>query len=103
MLLAFSFILAINTLIPPEYASYYDYFLVMDHRNYEDVTTMIQNKADLKRVFLLRSFDNLAKDNYHVPDPFYGLDSDFDDVFAMCERSVKGFIEFVCNNNSLIS
>ncbi|MFN7093890.1 MAG: low molecular weight protein-tyrosine-phosphatase [Burkholderiales bacterium] len=76
---------------------YYDYILVMDHRNYEDVTSLIKNKTKLKRIFLLRSFDCLANNNFNVPDPFYGLDADFEEVFAICQRSLQGFIGFLAN------
>jgi len=74
---------------------YYDYILVMDHRNYEDVCNKFSQASTLDHVFLLRSFDPLAENNYNVPDPFYGLESDFEELFAMLQRSVAGFINFL--------
>lgn len=74
---------------------YYDYILVMDHRNYEDVTSLTTNKELLKKVFLLRSFDEMSVNNYNVPDPFYGLDDAFDEVISICGRSINGFMQFL--------
>lgn len=74
---------------------YYDYILVMDHLNYEDVLTNIEKNLVKDRVFLLRSFDPATNVEYNVPDPYYGTDDDFEEVFIICKRSIEGFINYL--------
>jgi protein-tyrosine phosphatase len=86
--------------IPQDFNDF-DYILVMDYLNYEDVISKLQNKSDKSKVMLLRSFDDLANDDFNVPDPYYGFSTDFEDVYQMCERSVKGFIKFLTSQSVL--
>ena len=80
--------------------SSYDYILTMDHLNYDEVINLAQHKRDdIQRVFLLRSFDPLEKTEFDIPDPYYGLDSDFDEVYRICDRSINGFIKFLSAQN----
>jgi protein-tyrosine phosphatase len=81
--------------------SYYDYILVMDHLNYEDVLSNMGKMVDKTRVFLLRSFDPATTVEYNVPDPYYGTQEDFDDVFIICKRSVDGFIRYLISENQI--
>ncbi|MFN8770119.1 MAG: low molecular weight protein-tyrosine-phosphatase [Neisseriaceae bacterium] len=79
----------------------YNYILAMDHLNYEDIMNLSNNKNhDSKRVFLLRSFDN-NKTDFNILDPYYGLDTDFEEVYQICNQSIDGFITFL-NNEKLI-
>lgn len=80
--------------------TYYNYVLAMDHLNYEDIMNLSSDKTvDSKRVFLLRTFDNTERTNFDIPDPYYGLDADFEEVFQICKRSIEGFISFLNNQN----
>lgn len=73
----------------------YDFILVMDHLNYDDVLSFIKNKEHKAKVLRLRSFDPLANGVFDVPDPYYGVEADFEEIFAICSRSIHGFIEFL--------
>ena len=75
--------------------SYYDYILVMDHLNYEDVVSNMDKGIKKDKVFLLRSFDPSITEVYDVPDPYYGTQADFDDVLNICKRSIEGFIKYL--------
>lgn len=76
---------------------YYDFILVMDHLNYEDVINNIQDEFCKNKVFLLRSFDQAVSDDYNVPDPYYGTEADFEEVFEICQRSISGFMTYLIN------
>ncbi len=80
---------------------YYDFILAMDHLNYEDVVNCEKKKKLLRKVFRLRSFESDSNENYDVPDPYYGTDSDFDDVFMICNRSISGFLNFLIDQKLL--
>lgn len=80
---------------------YYDYILVMDHLNYEDVISNMNNVINKDKVFLLRSFDSTITVEYDVPDPYYGTMEDFDDVFIICKRSIEGFINYLISENKI--
>lgn len=76
----------------------FDFILVMDHLNYEDVLNSARTDKQRSKVFLLRSFDPEVSDDFNVPDPYYGNNSDFEDVYLMCERSIRGFIQYTYKN-----
>ncbi len=83
--------------LTPADISYYDYIIATDHLNYDEIINMashsLPNKAN--SVFLLRSFDLNEKTNFDIPDPYYGLESDFEEVYQICERSINGFLNFL--------
>lgn len=82
----------------------YDFLLVMDHINYEDVLNLSKNKLrDKEKVFLLRSFEVGNQDNFSIPDPYYGVTDDFEEVFKICERSIVGFIKFLSSKQHLLA
>lgn len=77
----------------------YDYILVMDHLNYDDVLSYtVEHRS---KVLMLRSFDPIANGVFDVPDPYYGTEADFEEVFAICKRSIDGFIEFLRLQNQI--
>jgi protein-tyrosine phosphatase len=47
------------------------------------------------RVRLLRSFDPAAPDGAEVPDPYYGDDDGFAEVFAMVAAAMPGLLDWV--------
>ncbi len=89
--------------ITPNDLDYYDFILVMDHRNYEDVIALTKNPQHKSKIFLLRSFDLTHDENseYAVPDPYYGQDADFEEVFTICKNSIEGFMKYLSDQNLL--
>ncbi len=57
----------------------FDYILAMDKNNYRDITRICPPDAKSK-VLLMRHFDAQDRDA-GVPDPYYGGDKGFDEVF----------------------
>lgn len=77
--------------------AYYDYIIAMDHLNYDEIVNLAHKSLPqkVKSIFLLRSFDLNEKSDFNIPDPYYGLDSDFEEVFEICERAINGFLRFL--------
>lgn len=65
----------------------FDVIYAMDKSNYNNIVSLAENKADIKKVKLLLSV--LDTPNNEVPDPYYGGDDGFQNVFDM--------IDIACN------
>ncbi|MEC9372679.1 MAG: low molecular weight protein-tyrosine-phosphatase [Planctomycetota bacterium] len=72
----------------------FEWIIAMDRQNRRDV---IAEGGEKGRVHLLRSFDaTLAgrpEAEMDVPDPYYGADGGFDEVFEMVMRGCEGLLE----------
>lgn len=72
---------------------YYDNVFVMDKSNYAHVLQLKNASANLHKIFMLRDFDTIKGEE--VPDPYYGHEEDFQEVFEILNRSVDGAIRFL--------
>lgn len=70
----------------------YDFVLAMDRGNYRNILALENAVQHEHKIMLMRNFDPL-KSNDEVPDPYYGSEKDFQEVFEILERSVRGFIQ----------
>ena len=70
----------------------YDYIFVMDNSNYRDVIRMAKNDSEKQKVRLILD-EIFPGENVDVPDPYYGGDHGFENVYQMldqaCEKIVK--------------
>ncbi|MEM7041127.1 MAG: low molecular weight protein-tyrosine-phosphatase [Bacteroidota bacterium] len=65
----------------------FDYVLAMDRSNHRNINNLKTPGANYKAVVsLMRAYDP-QPDSHDVPDPYYGGDSGFQNVFDMLERS----------------
>ncbi|HPI80936.1 MAG TPA: low molecular weight phosphotyrosine protein phosphatase, partial [Cyclobacteriaceae bacterium] len=71
----------------------FDFILAMDRSNYDNILGLAQNASLAGKVMLLRKFDPLQGEE--VPDPYYGGEEGFQEVFDILERSIDGFIDHV--------
>ena len=79
----------------------YDYILVMDQQNLNDVEYMKDPEAESKaKVMLFREFDPTEHDGF-VPDPYWGDMRDFEEVFNILQRSSEGFLQFLKTNHDI--
>lgn len=64
----------------------FDYIYVMDASNYDDIIALAQNETQKNKVdyILNELFEN---ENVDVPDPYYGLQNGFDNVFEMLDEA----------------
>ncbi|HBI01795.1 MAG TPA: low molecular weight protein-tyrosine-phosphatase [Flavobacterium sp.] len=75
-------------LFKPSFFQEYDYIYVMDTNNYADVIKMAKNENEKKKVQLI--LDELFPgENVDVPDPYNGIQSNFDQVFEMLEEACE--------------
>lgn len=77
--------------------STFDLILVMDHSNYRNATRIAPaDKRD--KVQLLRNYDPVGE-GLEVPDPYYGGEKDFQEVFDILDRSIDALISQAANQN----
>jgi protein-tyrosine phosphatase len=70
----------------------FDYIFAMDKSNYRNILKLLNDESHREKVMLMRAFDPLGK-NEEVPDPYYGGEKNFQEVFEMLDRSLDNFIE----------
>jgi len=66
----------------------FDYIFVMDNSNKEDVLKLAKNEEDGKKVQLILD-EIFPGENVDVPDPYYGGDSGFDNVYKMLDEACE--------------
>ena len=79
---------------------YFDYILAMDQSNYEHILYLGRNHHLNDKVFLVRIFDDQGKAQ-DVPDPYYGGERGFQEVFEILDRSLEGFINYLKQNEKI--
>lgn len=81
----------------------FDYIITMDERNLIDVKAKATvNDGGNFEVFKMRHFDELGND-LDVPDPYYGGESSFQNVYNILKRSNRQFLSFLIEKHSLSS
>lgn len=74
----------------------FDYIYVMDNSNYADVIRMAPDDQARSKVKLI--LDELFPgDNVDVPDPYYGLQNGFDQVFEMLDEACDSIAKKLLN------
>ncbi|MEE9392712.1 MAG: low molecular weight protein-tyrosine-phosphatase [Planctomycetota bacterium] len=70
----------------------FDYVLAMDSENASSLKALARDDDERSKIFLFRSFDSDSAAGAEVPDPYYGGDRGFEEVFRICERAAAGFV-----------
>ena len=68
----------------------FDLILAMDDHNQRDILRLCEPHQSAK-IKLLRSYDPQGEGE--VPDPYYGQEKDFDEVFAMLDRTIEKMVK----------
>jgi len=77
----------------------FDSIYVMDNNNYRDVQKICGDKWKEGKVE--RLLDVLYPgEKREVPDPFYGTENDFDDVFQLIDGACRKIVDNYCRVNS---
>jgi protein-tyrosine phosphatase len=72
----------------------YDFIIAMDKSNHTNILKLENAKDHSHKVRLMRSFDlNPAGDE--VPDPYYGDETGFQNVFDILSHSIDSFIHYL--------
>jgi len=67
----------------------FDLILAMDENNYQNILRAT-HASNHHKVKLMRSYDPLG--NGDVPDPYYGNEKDFEEVFQILDRSIDSML-----------
>lgn len=82
----------------------YDYIIAMDKMNLSNIEQLNPGLSDTgKRIFLMRQFENERSfaDPENVPDPYFGGDSGFQDVYEILWRTNRNFLEYLIKTHNL--
>tara|TARA_R100000005_G_C4991711_1_gene199033 strand:+ start:231 stop:716 length:486 start_codon:yes stop_codon:yes gene_type:complete len=71
----------------------FDYIVAMDSSNVQNIEKL-RPEGNSKQILLVRSFDELSM-NRNVPDPYYGGENGFQEVFNILDRSIEGLVNHV--------
>jgi protein-tyrosine phosphatase len=69
----------------------YDYIFVMDQSNRKNALRLTANATHRTKVIMMREFDTIGKGE-DVPDPYYGTEKDFQEVFDILNRSTENLL-----------
>ena len=73
----------------------FDYLIVMDSDNRDDVERLARREPPRAALHMLRDFDSHAKGELDVPDPYYGGPRGFEDVHDIVERSCRRLLDHI--------
>ncbi len=68
-----------------------DHIIAMDRSNLQNILRLA-TKSQREKVFLMRDYDPKGKGG-EVPDPYYGGDKHFQQVYEILDRSLENFIQ----------
>ena len=69
----------------------FDHILVMDHANYDNVCRLARNSEDINKVSLILSHHPENREE-EVPDPYYGGEEGFEQVYQLLNVACRHFI-----------
>ncbi len=70
----------------------FDKIYVMDESNYQNVIRLARNQADVNKVdYILNEIE--PGSNSEVPDPYYGGDRGFENVYRLLDRATDSIIQ----------
>jgi len=72
-----------------------DYILVMDVAIKNALARLAPSDEAKAKLHLLRSFDPDSPPDAPVPDPYFGGQDGFDDVFDICEAACRGLLDHI--------
>lgn len=70
----------------------FDLLVAMDAQNRRNVLDLAPDDEAASKVRMLREFDPAAAPGAEVPDPYYGGDRGFADVFDMVDAACRGLL-----------
>jgi protein-tyrosine phosphatase len=77
---------------------HYDLILAMDRSNYQNILNVRGAGHSREKIRLIRTFD-ATSDHEDVPDPYYGGEKLFQEVFEILNRSTSSLVEHLKINH----
>lgn len=71
---------------------HFDFILTMDRSNYSNTLRLANHEEQKHKVIMMRTFDHHAN-HEDVPDPYYGGEKGFQEVFDILNRSTENFLK----------
>ena len=71
----------------------------MDESNLDNLERFREGVGGETALYLLREFDPEGGPGAEVPDPYYGGPMGFENVFRMVERSCRGLLTHILDEN----
>jgi protein-tyrosine phosphatase len=75
-----------------KYFEIFDHIYVMDQSNYQNVIKLAKSQKDKEKVKLILN-ESYPNQNLEVPDPYYGGDDGFENVFQMLNKACDALAE----------
>lgn len=75
----------------------FDYILAMDRSNHQNILRLSKQGRHAAKVFLMREFDSQGNGE-EVPDPYFGNERNFQEVFEILDKSTDGFLLHIEEN-----
>lgn len=80
--------------ISPRDLAHYDIIFAMDESNHKNVLVLASNKDEANKVRMFLNELEHGK-NRSVPDPWFGDERRFDEVYEMLDKAAEGFVRRV--------
>jgi protein-tyrosine phosphatase len=77
---------------------YFDLILAMDKSNLSNIFRLQTHEVQIAKIKLMREFDPL-QNGEEVPDPYYGGEKGFQEVFDILDRTAEKLIERLMAKN----
>ena len=71
----------------------FDYILAMDSSNYRNIKAVMGEESYSGKIRMMRDFDPQGKGD--VPDPYFGGEDGFQEVFRILDRSLDNFLDYL--------
>jgi protein-tyrosine phosphatase len=65
----------------------------MDHENIRAITAKARNEEDLKKIRLMADYLRHHPSQPTIPDPYYGVERDFELVVELLEDACEGLLD----------
>lgn len=72
----------------------FDYIVAMDKSNLQNIMKLKPNHSKAK-VVLMRHYDTMIQNEDAIPDPYYGTESDFEEVHYMLLDCTQNFLKTI--------
>ena len=76
----------------------FDYILAMDRSNYNNILRVAASEEVKNKVRMMRDFD--PQGNGDVPDPYYGGEKGFQEVFDILDRTMEHFLAYIVQEHA---
>jgi protein-tyrosine phosphatase len=78
----------------------FDFIMAMDRSNLQNILRLTNSNGHRAKITLMRDFDPLQK-GAEVPDPYFGGEDGFQEVFEILDRTMDNFIDHLVSTHGL--